>query len=65
MRRPGPRARGGGDSSNCAWIFLDDVRNLRANAVMIIGVLCFAGLVWCVHTVLLRARTGHAQLAWF
>jgi hypothetical protein len=32
---------------------------------MIIGVLCFAGLVWCVHTVLLRARTGHAQLAWF
>ena len=42
MRRPA--ARGG--STNCAMAFLDDLRNLRANAVMIIGVLCFAGLVW-------------------
>lgn len=32
--------------SNCAWAFLDDVRNMRANAVMIIGVLSFAALVW-------------------
>ena len=35
MRRPA--ARGG--STNCAMAFLDDLRNLRANAVMIIGVL--------------------------
>jgi hypothetical protein len=25
--------------------FIDDVRNLRANAILIIGILCFAGLV--------------------
>lgn len=42
MRR-GPRAS---VSGNCCVMFLDDVRNLRANAVMIIGVLCFAALVW-------------------
>jgi hypothetical protein len=33
-------------SGNCCTMFLDDVRNLRANAIMIIGVLCFACLVW-------------------
>jgi len=27
-------------------MFLDDVRNMRANAVMIIGVLSFGCLVW-------------------
>ena len=37
--------------------FLDDVRNLRANAVMIIGVLSFAGLVWCVRACV-RACVG-------
>jgi len=38
-------------------MFLDDVRNLRANAVMIIGVLSFAGLVWCVRACV-RACVG-------
>ena len=45
MRRPGPRL-GAPKTRNFLLAFLDDVRNLRANAIMIIGVLSFACLVW-------------------
>mmetsp|Transcript_95133 Transcript_95133/g.153418 ORF Transcript_95133/g.153418 Transcript_95133/m.153418 type:complete len:613 (-) Transcript_95133:51-1889(-) len=40
------RRSAGRGPTNCASMFLDDVRNMRANAVMIIGVLSFACLVW-------------------
>ena len=45
MRRPGPRL-GAPKTRNFILAFLDDVRNLRANAIMIVGVLSFACLVW-------------------
>jgi len=53
-------------------MFVDDVRNMRANAVMIIGVLSFACLVWYHSEKMFgdtppvvkssRARTGNAGL---